>query len=122
MPAYKIKKNNYTVAQADAPAVAAYIALSYGASINYDNRTTIYNPAKDTQFIGRGLSNEVINELAALITERTEKFNKESHERYIVKAAKRQAEWDARLAERGMHRYVDENGVHVTAPINKVGA
>lgn len=122
MPAYKIKKNNYTVAQADAPAVAAYIALSYGASINYDNRTTIYNPAKDTQFIGRGLSDEVINEFAALITERTEKFRKESHERYIAKAAKRQAEWDAELAARGMHRYVDENGVHVTAPINKVGA
>lgn len=122
MPAYKIKKNNYTVAQADAPAVAAFIALSYGASINYNNRTTIYNPTKDTQFIGRGVSNEVIDELAQLITERTEKFDREADARYVAKVEKQVAERDARLAERGMRRYVDENGVNVIAPINKVGA
>lgn len=81
---YKIKLNGKIIAQADRPSIAAYLALSYNAEVNYDNRTTVWNPAKER----RGwlqMTQNAVDELAEIITERVEQYKKEADARYYKK-------------------------------------
>ena len=81
---YKIKVNGKMIAQADRPAVAAYLALSYNAEVNYDNRSTVWNPKKESKG-WLAISQEAIDELAQIITERVEKYTAEADARYYKK-------------------------------------
>lgn len=92
--AYKLKLNGITFAQADRPSVAAFIALSYNAEINYENRKSIWNPQKER----RGwlqVSQAAIDELTQIIEERTAKFNRESARRFEKKMEEYRKEREA---------------------------
>lgn len=88
---FKIKKNGQIIAQACTPNMAAYIALSYDAEVNWDNKTTVWNPKKEK----RGwlhMSAKAVDELAALIKERVNEFERAKHERTLQKYKQEAAE------------------------------
>jgi len=88
---FKIKKDGEIIAQACNPEMAAYIALSYNAEVNWNNKTTIWNPKKER----RGwlyMTSKAVDELTEIIRERVNKYEEESHARTLQKYKKEKQE------------------------------
>jgi hypothetical protein len=88
---FKIKKDGEIIAQACNPNMAAYIALSYNAEVNWDNKTTVWNPKKER----RGwlhMTAKAVDELAVIIVERVNEYERAKHERTLQKYKQEAAE------------------------------
>jgi len=84
---FKIKKDGEIIAQACNPNMAAYIALSYNAEVSWDNKTTVWNPKKER----RGwlhMTAKAVDELAVIIVERVNEYERNLHERRLRKYEK----------------------------------
>lgn len=111
MTQYKIKFNKKTFAQADRSSVAAFIALSYKADINYDNRKTVWSYKDDFALIEGKEFDQALIVIDVTISARTYQFDKDSQARYEKKMAKWREERE---------QYMAENNIIDNSP--KVGA
>jgi hypothetical protein len=111
MTQYKIKFNKKTFAQADRSSVAAFIALSYKADVNYDNRKIVWNYEADFALIAGKEFDEALKIVDGAISIRSAQFDKESDARYQKKMAQLHQEHQ---------QYMQEN--HIVDNNAKVGA
>lgn len=107
MTQYKIKFNKKTFAQADRSSVAAFIALSYKADVNYDNRKTVWSYESDFALIAGKEFDEAVKIIDGAISIRTAQFDKDSQARYENKMAKWREEREQYMAENNI---IDNSG------------
>jgi|688.fasta_scaffold881521_2 hypothetical protein len=99
MSQYKIKNNGITFAQTSPSSVAAFLALSYKADVNYNNRKIVWSHEVDSALIAGKDFDEALKIVDGAISIRSTQFQKESDARFEKKMAKFREEREQLMKE-----------------------